>query len=146
MTHRKPDWDQRLNDFLAKHAGKPHEWGKHDCVTFVDGAHRAMTGRPLILPAVRGTWHDEVTANAAIVKAAKSVGAKRETLSALVDQLLPWVTRSMAHRGDIILTSDGNLAVCFGAVALAVGDPLTPGLIRIERADWRRAWHVGDRS
>lgn len=144
MTQRKPDWDQRLNDYLAKLAGKHHVWGKHDCVTFADGWHKAATGKSFLGP-YRGQWHDKASAKKVIAKAAKDAGAKGRTLPALVDALLPRIETSMAGRGDIVLTSDGNLAICFGAVALAVGDPLTPGLIRIERDEWRRAWQVGDR-
>lgn len=144
MTARKPDWDQRLNDYLAKLQGKAHAWGKHDCVTFADGWHKAATGHSFLEP-YRGKWKNEASAKAIIVQAAKDAGAKGKTLPALVDALLPRIETSMAQRGDIILTADGNLAICYGHVALAVGDPLTPGLIRIEREEWKRAWAVGDR-
>lgn len=142
---RLPDWDQRLNDFLAEWAGVAQDWsGTRDCVIFADGAVEAQTGESFLGP-YRGKWNDEASAKRVIANGARERGAKHATLPAAVDTMLPVIRVGEAHRGDIILTKDGNLAVCWGDVALAVGSPATPGLIRIERADWRRAWQVGER-
>lgn len=139
---RLSDWEQRLNDYLASKAGVRFEWGKDtdaliDCAAFAAGAVEAQTGVDLYAK-FRGCYVDEATA----MEALKDAGARN--LAALVDGMLPRVTRSHAQRGDIILTRDKNLAVCFGATALAVGEDMEgEGLLRVPRHDWLRAYRVG---
>lgn len=142
MIERKPDWEQGLNAFFADHQTVKFEWGKDgnklDCVAFAAGAVEAQTGVDLYAEHA-GTYTDETGAKAVIAKTGNP------NLAALVDTLLPRRPRAMAQRGDIVLTKDGNLAVVFGSVALAVGmtDADGPRLVRIDRAEWRRAWRVG---
>lgn len=134
---RLSTWEQRLNDYLASVAGKPHEWGVHDCALHVASAIEAQTGVDLAEP-FRGKYEDEDGANAAI----RDAGYK--SLAELVEDKLPRVPKSSAQRGDIVLTRDKNLAVAFGSFALAVGrDELTVGLVRVPREQWQRAWRVG---
>jgi hypothetical protein len=134
---RLTNWEQRLNDYLADVFDKPYEWGTHDCALHAANAVEAQTGVDLA-QSFRGQHSDEAGANAAISAAGYS------SLAALVDDLLPRVVRSSAQRGDLVLTKEGNLAVVWGPVALAVGhDEHSVGLIRIPREDWRKAWRVG---
>ena len=139
---RLPDWEQRLNDYLASKAGVEFDWGKDedrliDCAAFAAGAVKAQTGIDLY-DKFRGSYVDEATA----MQALKDAGAAN--LPALVDSMLPRVARSHAQRGDIIFTRDKNLAVCFGAVALAVGEDMDgSGLLRLDRHHWLRAYRVG---
>lgn len=137
---RKSDWEEKLNDYVSTRLDADFEWGKVDCAMFVAGAVKAMTGTD---PArgFHGKYKDEKGARRAI----KKIG-NADTLPAMVDDMAPRRAKAMARRGDVIFTRDGNLAICWGTVALAVGeDPATgtKGLIRVPPAEWRRAWQIG---
>ena len=41
---RVADWNIRLEDYFFKHVSTPFQWGKFDCVTFVTGAMKVVTG------------------------------------------------------------------------------------------------------
>ena len=42
---RRPDWENRLADYLISVRERPHVYGKHDCMLLVAGAVRAVTGK-----------------------------------------------------------------------------------------------------
>jgi len=44
MTALLPNWSLRLDAYLLAVGHTPFEWGKHDCLSFTNGAHNAMTG------------------------------------------------------------------------------------------------------
>lgn len=138
---RHPDWENRLGAYLRDCRGVPFAWGRHDCCTFVGGAVLAMTGVDHIA-AFRGRYR---TARGA-VRALRRIG--RGTLARTVTAKAKPVKVSLAQRGDIVLVDDGHggeaVAIVLGAFAVGVGaDGGQEGLIRIERAAWRRAWRVG---
>lgn len=130
---RKDNWEALLNEFLETVFDKPLKPGKHDGVLFVGNAVKAMTGQDFVKD-FRGKYSTCEDGHALIKK--KGQG----NLLAIVDGLLPRVSKSMAQRGDVILLKNKNLALAFGLDALAVGDE---GLVRVDRAEWQRAWKVG---
>ena len=136
---RREDWEERLNDYVASVFNAEHEWGTHDCCLFADGAVEAQTGESLMTP-YRGKYHDEASAMALVANAGYP------NLAALMEDALPAIPRVTARRGDLALLDDGSLSVVWGDVALAVGEDQIAGkigVIRVERARWRKAWRVG---
>lgn len=141
---RLPDWEDRLNAFLTANHDR-EDVGQFECAFFAAGAVEAQTGVDLAKGFNRALHTDgDVAAEL------KAHGAAN--LAALVETLLPRRVRSMARRGDIVLTRDGNLAVAWGEHALALGIPDAPGrepmlgngnIVRVPRALWRKAWAVG---
>lgn len=135
---RKPDWEQRLNDFLADVAGKPFKAGEHDGAMFAAGAVKAMTGVDLGKQ-FRGSYETCDDGHAKVKKAGYA------NLPALLETMLPRVPKSSAQRGDVIMTAKKDLGICFGGVALCVGtdEEGEPGFARVPRELWQRAWRVG---
>lgn len=43
--NRYPNWDIRLNRYVLEVRDAPFEWGKHDCLSFANGAVAAQTGQ-----------------------------------------------------------------------------------------------------
>lgn len=146
--HRREDWEQRVNEYVAGIRKREHSWGGKngglDCALAWAGAIEAMTDVDL-MKEFRGKYSTEEEAMTLIEKAGY------RDLASLLDDRLPRVTRSMAQRGDLVMVKGGALALAWGEVALAIGEaravpggPLLypAGVIRIPREDWRKAWHV----
>ena len=133
---RATDWEQRLNDYLAKHGESAFQWGKLDCALFAAGAVRAMTHKD---PAhkFRGKYK---TARGS-VRALKRFGAGNLELT--IADMFEECPPAFARRGDLALV-DGELGVMIGVVtgdvAVFIGDH---GLERRPMAMWRRCWRVG---
>lgn len=134
---RKVDWEERLNAFVEKAREQPHAYGRRDCMLFAAGAVQAQTGRDLAR-GHRGKYADKLGA----ARHLKSLGFASP--EALIDSLLEQKPVGFAQRGDIVLTEDGVPSVVFdGDTALAVIAEGAEGLIRVPRAEWRKAWAVG---
>lgn len=133
---RKSDWEDRLNAYIAKVRDKPHAYGVHDCMIFSANAVQALTGRDLA-KGHRRKYKDKIGA----ARHLKSLGF--DSPEAMIDSLLDEKPVGFAQRGDIILTDDGIPGVVFdGDTALVIADD-NLGLVRIPRAQWRKAWNVG---
>jgi len=132
---RRPDWEQRLHEFVATAFGKPYAWGKHDCVLFCFNEIRAVTGRDFGR-GVRGKYSTRLTAAKHLDKLGHA------TLEAFFDALLPEKPIGFAQRGDIVLADDGIPAVCVGEFALSTAEDVD-GLHRVPPAQWVKAWAVG---
>lgn len=55
MIQRLEDWRPRLSAYVHSIAGKPFQWGVHDCALFTAGAVEAMTGHDYAAD-YRGTY------------------------------------------------------------------------------------------
>jgi hypothetical protein len=139
---RKSNWEERLADYLAGAAEKPHEYGVNDCMLFVAGAVKATTGKD---PG-RGHRRKYDTAKGA-VRYLKRLGF--DSPEAMLDSLFEEKPVAFAQRGDIVL-SDDEPGICIGGEALFVGIEVDEdgterraGLIRRPRAEWDKAWAVG---
>lgn len=59
--------------------------------------------------------------------------------------LTPLDAPAFAMRGDVVM-AQGSLGICIGGSALFVGEEEgAPGLVRVVRGEWTRAWAVGER-
>lgn len=128
---RLQDWPERLGAYIVSHLATPFAWGSHDCVSFANGAHEALTGERIGLP----TWFDEAGATLML----DSFGG----LIPAVDSTLPRVPLLFAQRGDLVLIEAAGrewLAVCDGEYAWApAGDKLT----RTAMTRATIAWSIG---
>lgn len=133
---RRPDWEQRLHDYLAAHADAVFEYGRIDCALFVAGAVEVQTGVDFAAP-FRGKY---ITAVGSL-RALRRYGAG--TLEATISVALPERGIGFARRGDVVMM-DGIAGVCIGADGVFVGEEGgMPGLVRYQRATWTACWGVG---
>jgi hypothetical protein len=135
--NRHPQWDQRLHAFVEKNKARHYAYGEWDCLLFLAGAIRAVTGRDL------GRGHrGKYKSAASAARYLQQLGA--DSPEAYLDLLFEEKHPGFAHRGDVVLASDGIPALCMGAFAFSVGqEGNTEGLVRVPRADWVKAWRVG---
>jgi hypothetical protein len=135
---RVPGWETALAAYLERVRARPHAYGRHDCMLFVAGAVKAVTGRDF------GRRHRGRYAGAA--EAARYLkGLGFASPEAMIDSLLEEKPVGFAQRGDVVLVS-GVPGVCVGDSALFVGmveDEARDGLVSKPRAEWARAWRVG---
>ena len=133
---RLPDWEPRLLEYLESVRDRPHEYGAHDCMTFVGGAVKALTGQDLFSEHI-GKYEGELSA----ARYLKGLGF--DSPEAMIDSVLEEKHVGFAQRGDIVLTPEGIPGVGFGDDALVVGvDEGREGLRRIPRELWSKAWAV----
>ena len=135
---RLPDWEARLAAYIADARERPHEYGRHDCMTHWSWAVEAVTGVDF------GEQHrGKYKGHTGAYRYLKKIGF--DTPEAMIDSLLSeQIPPAFAQRGDIILASDGIPGVCVGAVALSVGEMGEfKGLVEVPRGDWVKAWRVG---
>ncbi len=132
---RVSDWETRLADYLAGMAGAEFRFGAADCALFAAGAVLAMTGNDPAA-AFRGKYRSQAGA----IRALRQIGAG--SLEATIDALFVEKPVGFALRGDLVM-HDGAVGVCIGGDALFVGEEGgAPGMIRVPRSQWQKAWHV----
>lgn len=133
---RKGDWETALAEYIELVRDRPHEYGKHDCMLFVAGAVKVLTGKSLAAKH-KGKYHDKESAAAYL----KTLGFK--TPAQMIDANLKRKPIGFAQRGDIVLTPDGIPGVSMGEFAVIVGtDGVSEGLGRVPRELWTKAWSV----
>ncbi|PZR83597.1 MAG: hypothetical protein DI537_34695 [Stutzerimonas stutzeri] len=133
---RKASWETDLSAFLLERENAAFVWGRTDCALFAADAVRAMTGEDLAA-AYRGRY--STAAGSARALRRYGAGTLEDTLSAL----LPDRPIGYARRGDLVM-AQGAVGICVGAFGLFLRLPEHgPGLERIARPDWSRAWSVG---
>jgi len=132
MTARLPDWERRLNAFLAQPFA--FEWGVMDCALFACAAVEALTGEHPY-PEFLGVYSDRIGA----AKALRELG--KGTLEATFSQKFDAVPPGFARRGDIVMATGGAMGVCVGAAAVFLAEE--GGLIRLPRATFTHAWRIG---
>lgn len=140
---RLDDWQQRLGEVIRAAAGKPFQWGAHDCALFACDAVLAMTGKD---PAAsfRGKYKTKRGAYGALKRFAG--GGLKETFAKLADQFgfIQLDNAAFAKRGDVVLldTPEGDaLAVVdlTGRHCLVVSEK---GLITKPLSDATCAWAI----
>jgi len=106
---RFDDWQKKLGEVIRAAAGKPFEWGNHDCALFACNAVLAMTGED---PAksFRGKYKTKRGAYGALKRFAG--GGLKETFRKLAKQFgfIELDNAAFAKRGDVVLigTPDGD--------------------------------------
>lgn len=127
---RLPDWEQRLDAFMAASIDRAFEWGQFDCALFGTAAAAAQTGIDMAAE-YRGRYDSREGSALALRELGKG------TLLKTMDNLYPRKPVAFATRGDLLWTK-GSVGVCMGAAGYFVSD----GLISVPRAEWLKAWAV----
>ncbi|MDP8994031.1 MAG: hypothetical protein M3N07_03460 [Pseudomonadota bacterium] len=137
-SRRLPDWEQRLGDYLAEARELEHDYGAHDCLLHCAAAVKAATGVDLARRH-RGKYRSAASASRYLASLGFASPAE------LVDSLLPERPPAFARRGDLVAGEDGIPGVCIGGTAVFVGmDGSSEGLVTTPRAEWVKAWTVGE--
>lgn len=126
-AERLSDWETRFAAFL-EHAGEQARAGnKNYCALFAAEAVEAVTGQNPAR-AFRGRYVETAT-----------------RLEATIDGLFPQRHVAFARRADLAWNGEA-VGVVIGSDALFVGSTPEgePGLMRVPRAEWVKAWSVGN--
>lgn len=133
---RVSNWDQIANDYLASKANSAFEWGVNDCALFAADLVLLITGRD-IAAEYRGKYDSQLSAAAALREYGQG------TLEATFDALFDVIPIGDACRFDLAY-AEGSIGIVIGDEALFVGEQGDfPGLVRIARSSWVKAWRVG---
>lgn len=111
LLQRRPDWPERLAQWLQAMRDEPFAWGRNDCVRFVCAAIEQMTGTD---PWPRVTWVDRAGA----LRALRGLGGLRAAITQRLGPPLP--SPAWAQRGDVLLLR-GAATVGRPAAGLCVG-------------------------
>ena len=138
-------WPERLSAYLEKARNQPHKYGKHDCLLFIAGAVKAVTGKD------HGRGHRRKYKSA--TSAARYLGKLgARSPEEYLDKLFEAKPIGFAQMGDLALVDIGDQqlpGVVLGDEAVVVADietgdsELYQGLVRVPRALWLKAWAVG---
>lgn len=104
---RRLNWHQYLAQTLQAAMTRPFSWGEHDCCLFAADCVLAMTGVDLAAE-FRDTYHSATGAKKAIL-------ARADSLTALIDEMLPRADVRLVQRGDVVLF-DGPQGETLGVV------------------------------
>lgn len=108
---RHPDWENRLNDVVAKHQVLPAVWGVSDCYVIPDDAVEAVIGERMY-PNAR-SYKTEAGAGKQLRR--HGFGNVAEALAAKFEE----IPRVLAQRGDIgVIERDGQFS---GGVFTSIG-------------------------
>jgi hypothetical protein len=134
-TKRLPDWQTRMEAFMAARAQTPFTWGTNDCATFAADCVLAITGHD---PAPKG-----LRGNRTAKQAYRFIGRHGSMAALATSSLGEPVPLLMAGVGDVVLVKAGKrdaFAIVNGTTALA---PSALGLITVPLGEATHAWRVG---
>jgi len=129
---RRPDWPERLAEYVEARRAATFEWGVHDCCRFASGAVEAMTGDD---PMGAFAYRNEVGA----LRLVHTAGS----LDALVMRTLgdPLEAVALAGRGDVViaeLENGSTVGICLGADCVFVSEAgVTFRPLSMARVAWR---------
>jgi hypothetical protein len=133
---RRGDWESALAEYLGSVRDEPHSFGKHDCLIFVAGAIKAMTGKDYAR-GHRGKYKSAASAKRYL----KGLGF--DNPAAMISAHLEEKPVTFAQRGDVVADQDGIPGIVLGGEAAFVGaEGEREGLIMRPRAEWTKAWGV----
>jgi hypothetical protein len=144
MISRYPDWQPRLEAFLAANQSRPFHYGTWDCCLFVCDAIRAMNG---VDPStgLRGQYASKPEAAEAIARKFGKPFLINEVIEGItLAHRMPACKVPHLQRGDVALIKrwrDVSLGLVSldGTQIIVVG---TGGLQRIPLSRAARGWHV----
>lgn len=136
LRHRLPDWQLRLEAFLAQRRAQPFAWGINDCCTFAADAVQAITGQD---PAPAG-----LRAHRTEKQALRALRRHGGVVGIATDAMGPPAPVSLACVGDVVVVPAGVgdrhcLAIVNGTVALM---PSSRGLFAVGLDRALGAWRV----
>jgi len=113
---RHADWEERLNDVVAKHQAMPGEWGKSDCWIMTMDAIEAVTGER-ILPHLQS-----YATEAEGYKVFRKAGFRETVEEALAEALGEPIPPALALRGDVgVIEREGGVSCgVFTSIGFAV--------------------------
>jgi hypothetical protein len=127
---RHAEWENRLNDVVAKHQAMPGEWGKSDCWIMTMDAIEAVTGER-ILPHLQA-YSSEAEGYKLFRKAGYELTVE-EALAAELGEPIPPV---MAQRGDVgVVEREGGVSC---GVFTSIGFAVRTILGHVERENGKR--------
>lgn len=134
MIQRRPDWQRRLDLYLAEVRGTQFSYGTLDCALFTAGAVLAMTGED---PAASFRGYRTAAGGQRVLRRR---GLWRA--SDLADRFLPPIPPQSAAAGDV-----GEIATPDGPALCIVQGPhlyvmMAGGLALLSRDRLCRAWRV----
>lgn len=132
---RHPDWRGRLVAYLGACAGRPFEWGRHDCALFAAGCIEAMTGEDH-----GGAFRGRYRSFKGGLKALRKAGHADHV--AMVASLLDEVPVAYAQAGDLAMieTPEGAALGVVQGHRIYVLRP--EGLASVDLLRAARAWRV----
>ena len=141
MIRRFEDWPARLGEALAAAAGRPFEFGRHDCCLAVGDVILEITGTDLAA-GFRGYEGERQAA-----KVLEKHGGVTGIATAIAKRhRIPEVHPGLAQRGDVVIVDKD------GDEALGIVDPTGRQVMAAARAGgWatrpaaciERAWRIG---
>jgi hypothetical protein len=132
---RHPDWQLRLESFIAQRQAQPFAWGANDCALFAAAAVQALTGAD-----VAATWLGQHTSARAAWRAVRAAGGLPAIATAALG---PSIGPAFARVGDLVLLpvrSGHALGLCNGVNVLGPGPQ---GIAALPRAQALACWRVG---
>lgn len=132
MSQRVDDWPNKLNRYIVANRDKPFVWGKSDCVIFVAGAVKEITGVDY-MEEFRGKYDSEESAKEALRDL--GAGSLYHTLRTKLGNPIP---AAQGKRGDVAY-DDGAVGLIIGRSAIFVGEG---GYVLIPISQVKRAFHI----
>ena len=135
-----PDWEISFDAYLNRNMHKPFEWGKWDCVMFMCGFIKAMTGKEL--RPNNWTWSTEEEAMQSILKYGKGKGLSEGIANAAKKQTgIKEIDALQITKGDFgVYKEESELACIFDNYsALGVNDD---GLVVKTDVEIVKAWRI----
>ncbi|WP_420239216.1 DUF6950 family protein [Telmatobacter bradus] len=135
---RLPDWQKRLNVYLASCSEKEFAYGKYDCGQFAIGAIYAVTD-------VRPEFPFAYSTRKSAFKVVKTLTGAA-TMNAIATQIMrglgvePRTDTAFAQRGNLVLLKSGAV----GIIDLngRVATPAKHGLTHLDRPTIRKFWGI----
>lgn len=125
-----PDWENRLNETIAKWRSRPFRWDR-DCGRWAAACVIAQTGND--------PMHELRTQYRTKREAMKLLA--KQPMADRLDGMFERVHPAFAQRGDIALTQEHCCGCVLGATALFYF--VDGGMIEIPRSEWQAVWAVG---
>jgi len=137
---RVPYWERRLAEYINENRDRPFQWGVFDCLTWVNGSHKVLTGegfadKYLGYSNLRG-------AKLSYARAARDLGVSgwlgvMDTRFQRCERVIP--RGSIVARPSDRLCTGYGLGVCIGSM---IAFPGVKGLVFDERVTEDTAWIV----
>jgi hypothetical protein len=137
MRYRLTCWPERLAALVEERRSVPFTWGEHDCVSFAADAAQAVTGADPIAP-WRGSYASEEEGDRIL----GPDGLEAFVARFLADFGAREIPPARAQRGDWVLLTIGNQALCGVCLGATIAAPGQRGLAFVPARKAVRAWAV----
>ena len=139
-----PNWENRLAEYVAKASGDAFTLGKHDCLTFVEGATVAMRGFGFA-----GDWLNRYMLVSGEPMVARQLAERFgfDTMVQAMDSKLKRETLRPPPRGSIVgIEKFAERSMTRLALGMSVGESLVflrpEGVVKVSPRHAEYAWKV----